>query len=115
MPDIRAAVEQFLLRCGFSPSLAGFNALRVAIEVVSKEPNRLRNIHKLVYPLVAHETGYKGSTTRQYMYRSFYSFLDHADLDKVQQELGYAPPASKGVYTLKEFLAAAAIVVRKEG
>ena len=115
MDEIRNATESLLLQCGVSPALRGFEALRTAIELVVEDPSILRNAQRTLYPAVAQGIGIPNNiSARQYMYRAFYGFLDNADLSEVHRTLQYAPRKDKEAYTLKTFIGAAAIAVRRE-
>ena len=111
---IRKATEDFLLRCGCSPALSGFEPMRIAIELGVKEPHRLRRVCKDLYPEVASRMQSDCHATTQYMYKALQNLLNESDLERMSKVLVIAPKLNKECYTLKEFISTAAMFVRRE-
>lgn len=113
MDKYERSAERILMKCGCYPALAGFETLRTAIGLIAREPTAVHNLRKRVHPYVAEKLGMTPNAAQTYSYRGFYTILDHVDLRTIASELRYYP-ANGEEYTMKEFLVAVAIAVRRE-
>jgi hypothetical protein len=114
MKSIRNTAEDILLKCGCSPALTGFEALRVAIEQIVLDPSRLNNVCKKLYPLVGAQLGIKDTTVRMHMWNALDYVQDVNGHEAIMEAIGLKPNPRTGRYTVRGFIGAVAMKVRRE-
>ena len=114
MDKVQRAAEDLLLKCGCSPALNGFRALCTAVACVAEDPARIKNVCRNLYPLVGEKLGVRDVTIRQHMWNALDYIQDTEGHEVIMEALGLKPNPRTGRYTVRGFVGAAAIVIRRE-
>lgn len=100
-----AEISDILCQLGMPSNLLGYRYLRFAIHATVQEPELLRSVTKILYPMVAEEFRTSASGIERAMRHAIEVVWDRGDPDVLQDYFGNTIDPGRGKPTNTEFIA----------
>lgn len=111
---VKHRTEEILSSIGVRESLSGYDALVLAISMVTHNPTLRYAITGELYPAVACKLGSTPSRVERCMRHAIDTVFDRCDIEKIAEIFGNSISLTKGKPTNSEFIAKVAYMIRRE-